>query len=102
MGVRRSQLQELLRVIVKEVITELDSSSSMGDVGSTDPMQTPESPIQKVEREREIKKDNREKLQQQQKVFRFQKDKKQADDKMWKMTKKSAEDRIRDLKRSGV
>ena len=101
MSVRRSQLRELLRVIVREVITEMDSSS-IGDAVSSDPAVGTDSPLEKEKLERERKKDNRDNLQQRQKVFKFQRDKKQADDKMWKITKKNAEDSIRDLKRSGV
>jgi hypothetical protein len=100
MSIRRSQLKELLNVIIREVITELDYST--GDSMSSDPTVEPDSPIEKEKLERERKKNNRDTLQQQQKVFKFQRDKKQADDKMWKITKKNAEDRIRDLKRSGV
>ena len=101
MPIRRSQLRELLRVIVREVITEMDSSS-IGDAVSSDTAVRTDSPLEKEKLERERKKDNRDNLQQQQKVFKFQRDKKQADDKMWKITRKNAEDRIRDLKRSGV
>ena len=103
MILKESQLKELLRNIVREVLTELDTVSGNPDIAFTGDVNSQDiDPLAQDEREREQRKDNRDTLQQQQKSLKFQKDKKKAEDKMFKMSKRSAEDRIRDLKRSGV
>ena len=103
MVLKESQLKELLRNIVREVLTELDTVSGTSDMASTGDVPTQElDPVAQDEREREQRKTNRDALQQQQKSFKYQKDKKKAEDRMFKMTKRNAEDKIRDLKRSCV
>jgi len=103
MVLRESQLKELLRNIVREVLTELDTVSGTSDMALTgdDPTQELD-PQAQDEREREQRKTNRDSLQQQQKALKFQKDKKKAEDRIFKMSKRNSEDKIRDLKRSGV
>ena len=105
MVLRESQLRELLRGIVREVIAELGSATEIeGDVmSSTGEVSSAElDPVAQQERERELRKTNRDELRNQQKALKFQKQKHDADRKMFKMSKKSAEDKIRNLKRSGV
>jgi len=103
MVLKESQFRELIRGIVREVIFELGdigTSSGMSSVGATPALEL--DPAAQQERERELRKTNRSEVQQQQKALKFQKQKHEADKKMFKMTKKSAEDKIRNLKRSGV
>ena len=103
MVLKESQLKELLRGIVREVLAEFDTRGVEGDLSAVGDMPDAElDPIAQQKRERDLRAANRDELQIQQKALKFQKDKKRADDKMWKMNKKSGEEKIRALKRSGV
>lgn len=98
----RSQLNELLSFVVKETMNSLDALST-GDPSmqqlAGDPITDP---VELQRQELERRKLNRQKLQGLQKVQKIETDKNKADQKTWKLKKRSFDKTIRDLKRTGV
>jgi hypothetical protein len=100
---RRSQLNELISYLVKETFDSLDSfglgtSPEMQQLAG-DPITDP---VELQRQELERRKMSRQKLQGLQKIQKIETDKNRADQKTWKLKKRSFDKTIRDLKRTGV
>lgn len=104
---KRSQLKELVQVIVKETMDSMGSLTDPTTMGTalaaTDVAAAPTASAQaaaKAKAERDMRKSTQAKLRATQKAEKLDNDKHKAEDKQFKIKKKAYNKQVRDLKMS--